>query len=202
MGVIRVLAIVSLAATAHADSKPRVDWERGLVIGTGVGVADRHAPSPEVARGTARRGAEDAARKQIAAALATLPLAAGGTLADKLPNPRIDAALASAITLAADPETDGAWTVTLAVPIESLRQALAGPRTIESGKGGDQAPPVVILDNAKATPAVGYSAPTLFVKTVPAYAASAPHVKARGIKAGVIDADGVGRGTLVIIPTP
>ena len=37
-----LLALVGLVATAQAD----VDWSRGLVVAEGVGIADRHAPSP------------------------------------------------------------------------------------------------------------------------------------------------------------
>ena len=131
--MIRALAIVVvMCATARADVK--IDWARGLVIADAVGIADRHAPNPAVARGTSRRGAEDAARKQLAGKLDDLPLAGGGKVGDKLKDKaikaRVDAAVASAMTLSADPETDGAWRVTLAVPIEAVRLAIAGPRTL------------------------------------------------------------------------
>src|SRR2546430_13453817 len=99
--------VLVLAATpARAD----VDWGKGLITADGVGVADRHAPSPAVARGTSRRGAEDQARRALASELAKLPLAAGRKLgADK-----IEKVVAGAFAVAAEPETDGAWRVTLA----------------------------------------------------------------------------------------
>ncbi len=57
-------AIAALTSSARADVA--VDWAKGLVTANGVGIADRHAPNPAVARGTSRRGAEDAARKKLA----------------------------------------------------------------------------------------------------------------------------------------
>ena len=124
------VVVASLTATAAAEP-PKVDWARGLVIADAVGVADRHAPNPAVARGTSRRGAEDAARKILAAEVAKLPVAGGGKVADKAKDvqvkARLDAAIATAIALDADPETDGAWHVTMAVPIEAVRLALDSP---------------------------------------------------------------------------
>jgi hypothetical protein len=52
---------------------PTIDWAAGQLVALGLGLADRHAPSPAVARGTARRGAEDAARAQLAALALTVP---------------------------------------------------------------------------------------------------------------------------------
>src|SRR5690349_14271660 len=144
-----ISALLLLCATARADVK--VDWARGLVIADAVGVADRHAPNPAVARGTSRRGAEEVAQKHLAAKLGELPLAGGGKVSDKAKDKdvkaRLDRAIASAITLAADPETDGAWKVTIAVPIEAVRQAIVGPRALGDS---DKGPPVVVVDGASA----------------------------------------------------
>src|SRR5438132_5423526 len=85
-------AVAAGAGRAAAD----VDWGKGLVTAEGVGVADRHAPSPAVARGTSRRGAEDQARRAIAAELGKLPLAAGGKVGDKLAADKIQAVVAGA----------------------------------------------------------------------------------------------------------
>ncbi|MEO8553708.1 MAG: hypothetical protein ABI678_27230, partial [Kofleriaceae bacterium] len=138
-----LLAVMLLAGAAHAE----VDWAKGLVTAPGVGIADRHAPNPAVARGTSRRAAEDAARGQLAKSIAALPVAGGGTVAtaakDAKIKARLERAIAQAISVAAQPETDGAWTVTMAVPIEALRQALAGePRTTA---GDDPAVPAVVI---------------------------------------------------------
>ncbi|MGE5184692.1 MAG: hypothetical protein ACM31C_21620, partial [Acidobacteriota bacterium] len=149
----KTLALVlAWCATAAADA--RVDWGQGLVLADGVSVADRHAPSPAVARGTARRVAEDLAKKAIAAELPSLPLAGGGKVGDKLNKPQLAEVVARAFAVAAEPETDGGWNVTMAVPIEAVRQAIAGPRALPAS--GDTGPAVVSVEGAAATPAVGW----------------------------------------------
>jgi hypothetical protein len=178
------------------------------VIADGIGLADRHAPNPAVARGTSRRDAEDAARKVLGGKLGELPLASGGTVAsraksDKAIKERLDRAVAAAILLTADPETDGAWRVTMAVPIEAVRLALIGPRVATEDKG----PQVIVVEGVSAKPAVGWevgkpgaslAAPTLWVADVPTWAQTAPRVKATSAKGGVIDADQSG-GTVATL---
>lgn len=164
---------------------------------TGVGLADRQAPNPAVARGPARRKAEDAARRALNAAVKALPVAGGGTVGDKVGDAaiarRIDRAIAAALATSATPETDGSWVVTLAVPLEAVRQALEGPRVL--GKTGDaEGPAVIVVEGAKTTPAIGTtiggaSVPIVWVKKLPAWAEKAPRIKARGAKDGAIDAD-------------
>ena len=194
----RLALALLLALVSPAAAGVKVDWAKGLVIADAVGVADRHAPNPAIARSTSRRGAEQVARRALAEALDHLPIAGGGTLAAKAKAKDVEARLAhavdAAITLAADPETDGAWRVTMAVPIEAVRQALAGPRVLP--EAGDAGPRVVIVDGVKSRPAVGYTigtlaAPTLWVTTIPAWAKDAPHVKSRRAKAGVIEVAGL-----------
>jgi hypothetical protein len=201
-----VIAILLFASSAQAA--PSVDWARGLVIADGIGLADRHAPNPAVARGTSRRAAEDAARKILAAKCADLPLASGGTVGtaakDAAVKDRLARAVANAVTLSADPETDGSWRVTMAVAVEAVRQAVDGPRVATEDKG----PPVVVVEGATAKPAVGWkvggsAAPTLWVASPPAWAKDAPHVKATSAKAGAIDIDGTDAtpATLFVILT-
>ena len=193
-----MIAIASAAprlATADREEVDggRVDWVAGRVTAGGTGIADRHAPSPAVALGTSRRFAEDAARRRLSAKLGSLPLADGGTLATKLADrwikARLDAAVEAAIAIAAEPETDGSWHVTLAVPLEAIRLALDPPRALPAA--GDSGPPVVVIDGVNAKPAIGWSVggvsvATLWVKEVPAWAKDAPHVKATSARAGMI----------------
>jgi hypothetical protein len=208
MAAVTALGVLALAAPARADVK--IDWARGLVTADAVGVADRHAPNPAVARGTSRRGAEEAAQKLLAAKLDELPLASGGKVADKAKDKAVKARLARvvdyAITIAADPETDGAWKVTLAVPIEAVRQAIAGPRTLGDG---DKGPAIVVVDGASAKPAVGWTiggveAAAIWVTEVPAWAKDARRAKAKAAKAGAIELDGIDAtaATLFVIVTP
>ena len=51
------------------------------------------------------------------------------------------------MVLAAEPETDGSWTVTLAVPIEAVREAMTGRRKL--APGGDADDPAVIVDGVQ-----------------------------------------------------
>lgn len=185
------------AADRAARDAAVVDWAAGWVIAGGTGIADRHAPSPAVALGTSRRGAEDAARRRIADALGALPLAGGGALADRLGDAalraRIDAAVAAAIAVAAEPETDGSWHVTLAVPLEAIRIALTAPRALPAA--GDRGPPVVVVEGVAARPAIGWTvagveAATVWVAAVPAWAKDAPRIAARSARGGAIDAPG------------
>jgi hypothetical protein len=201
-----VLLALLVATTARAD----VDWARGLVTADGVGIANRAAPSPAAARGPARRMAEEAARKQLAAQLPKLPLASGGTLGAKLKGDAelrsaIERAVANALVVAAEPETDGSWRVTMGVPIEAVRMAMAGTRAL-GASGDDGALPVVVVESG-AKPAVGYrigglAAAAVFVRQVPAWAAGAPRVKAKAAKAGRIDVEapaGASEATLFVV---
>lgn len=191
------LLVLALTATANAD----IDWAKGLVTAPGIGLADRQAPNPAVARGPARRRAEDAARTALAAAVPTLPLAGGGTVADKLGDAkvraRINAAVAGALGVTADPETDGSWRVTMAVPVEAVRQALVGPRALAAA--GDAGPAVVIVEGVSVAPGLGMTiggiaAATLWTKDLPTWTKGAPRIKARSVKGSVIEAD-VGKAT-------
>jgi hypothetical protein len=170
------LLILLVPVVAHAG----VDWASGLVTADGVGVADRHAPNPAVARGTSRRSAEDAAKQKLADQVAALPVATGGKVGDMVKGDtkvaaQLAAAVDHALTVSAEPETDGAWRVTMAVPIEAVRQALAGARELPAG--GDKDPPVTIVDGVGGKPVVGaLDAATIWVKDVPAWAKDAPHV--------------------------
>jgi hypothetical protein len=197
------------AADRDAGDAARIDWAAGWVIAGGTGIADRHAPSPAVALGTSRRGAEDAARQRIAGKLAALPLAGGGTLAARLADPavraRVDAAVAAAIPEAAEPETDGGWHVQLAVPIEAIRIALGAPRALPAA--GDRGPPVVVVEGVAARPAIGWTvagneAATVWVKDVPAWAKDAPRVTARSVRGSAIDAPSTGTPATLYVIVP
>lgn len=208
MRVMRSVIIVAVLATsAQAD----VDWATGMVEGRGVGVANRAAPNPATARGPARRAAEDAARVRLREQVSALPVAGGGTVGtqakDKAVMARVEQAIADAIEVSAEPETDGSWIVKLAVPTEAIRQALAGPRGFDIATD-DDGPAVVIVEGATATPAVGWKvgaldAAVIFVKDVPAWAKGAPKVKATGTGKGVIELAATGSAsTLFVVVTP
>jgi hypothetical protein len=201
------MALIGLGAqrsVARADraavDAARVDWAAGRIVAGGTGIADRHAPSPAVALGTSRRGAEGAARKRLADEAAKLPLATGGTLGQAARDPvvraRIAAAIAAANEVAAEPETDGSWHVSLAVPLEALRLAIAGPRALSPA--GDRGPQVVVVEGVTAKPALGWTiggvaGATVWVKSVkdlPAWAREAPRITATSAARGAIGVSG------------
>jgi len=128
--------------------------------------------------------AEDAAKQRLAVELPALPLARGGTLKDSLTpgsatQERIKKVIDRAITIAATPQTDGSWNVTLAVPIEAVRLALINDHGIRTmADRSDLGPPIVILEGVTTKPAVGqvvggWAAAVLWMKDVPAWAADA-----------------------------
>ncbi|HEU0033696.1 MAG TPA: hypothetical protein VFQ53_23880 [Kofleriaceae bacterium] len=195
--------VLAAGSTAHAD----VQWDKGLVTANGIGIADRHAPSPASAREPARRAAEDAARAKLAAQIPSLPLATKQTVKARLSEAkikaRIDRAVAAAIVIDSTPQTDGSWTVTMAVPIEAVRQAISGTRALDlkAGAKDDHAdPPVVVVTDVPLKPsivwAVGSSdAATIWVDSeaaLPAWAKAAPRAKAVGVKGGTIGLESTG----------
>lgn len=199
----RLLFAFCAVALAPGLARADVDWAKGLVTAPGVGVADRHAPNPAVARGTSRRVAEDAARAKLATEVAALPVAGGGKVGDKAKDAavkaRVAAAVEHAMEIAAEPETDGAWRVTMAVPIEAVRQAIGeGPRAL--GDKGDAPPPVVVVDGVGGKPVVGaVAAASVWVTAVPAWAADAPHVSGKRGKGGAIEGIDVQPQALYVI---
>jgi hypothetical protein len=185
----RLVATIAIAGWSSAAADARVDWARGLVIADGIGLADRHAPNPAVARGTSRRAAEDVAKAVILKEILRLPIAGGSELLKQgSARTRLDRAIEEAVALDADPETDGSWHVTLAVPIEAVRQAIAGPRELPDD--GDSVPPVVVVEGVSGKPMVGaLDAATLWVKGVPDWAKDAQRVRGRRGKDGAITLD-------------
>jgi hypothetical protein len=191
--VSRALASLGLLCALDGSAQADVDWAKGVVTAQGLGVADRHAPTPASAREPARRAAEDAARAKLKAELSDLPLAARTTLksklSDKAVKARIDRAIAAAITIDSTLHTDGSWNITLGVPIEAVRQAIAGPRAITKS---DDDPAIVVVEGVSRKPAVGVTVggvagATLWVREPPAWAKDAPRVKATAAKSGAIE---------------
>lgn len=203
MRVLLIATTIALGGSARAE----VDWAKGLVTAEGIGVASRSAPTPAAARGPARRLAEESARKQLAAHVGAVPVADGGTVAqhvkkDAAVKAAVEKAVAHAIVVASELETDGSWRVTMGVPIEALRQAIVGS---VRALGSDDGPPVVVVEGAGIKPAIGVkvgglSAATVFVKdsaALPAWAKDAPRVKAKDAKGGAAK----GRQATIDAPT-
>lgn len=161
------------AAVAAAQGAPAtadgVDWARGLVIARAVGTADRRAPSPTVARVGSLREAEDRARAALVAAARALPVAGGGTVGDALDADaaaaaRLDAAAVTLVEVETQWLPDGSVRIRRGLAVESIRQALAGPRAVAPAWAGadrdadaDAAPTSIVVDatGVAVTPAVG-----------------------------------------------
>jgi hypothetical protein len=200
MAIALVAAVAAAAPVTTKVAGADVDWTRGLVITHAVAPADRRSPSPAVARSGARRAAEDRGRLQLAAAARALPWAAGGTVGeavdDKGVAPALEAAVARAAVTAADYLTDGSVRVTMALPVEAVRQALDGPRAVAAGATVDGAVTAVVVDarGAKVAPAVGLAVgevrgPVLVARAKPPAAvlgAKVVTVKATAARAGTL----------------
>ncbi len=176
----RALVLLALA-TAPAAATPLVvavapgvtlDWSRGALVATGVGPADRNAPSPTVARVGAARAAEQAARAALAAAVAQVP-AVGGRFDPRTAAVARELALAPVVAIARG--TDGSARVTVALGLEALRQARSGPRPV-AGDDGALVTAYVDARRLPVAPAVGlavvhggdrWAGPTRFVAAVP-----------------------------------
>ena len=159
-----LLGVLGGAAPAHAealrttDDRGHVtDWSAGQLVARGLGVADRRAPSPAVARDAARRRAIADAVRQLIAGAEQLPLAGGQRLFDRLAKERLaELAAAEAVVLAAELLVDGSWRVEVALPLEALRQAAFAAPASASGarvlpaKGDASAAPAVVIVRAPA----------------------------------------------------
>jgi hypothetical protein len=216
-----VALITAVASTAAADvvdttaDGATIDWSRGVVTATGVGLADRHAPSPAVGRVASRRRAEDAARGKLAAALAQVPWIAGGSPEALGVLAKRDGWLETrAVVIDATLNPDGSWRVTLGLPIEAIRIGLAGPRVLPTA-GDRDAPRAVVIDarvvkGLAPVGGVGIGSATATGTTLwrdrdpPAALVGAKPVRlaATGFTAGVLAVDGTVPdlgGTLIVV---
>jgi hypothetical protein len=166
-----VLAVLVMSGVARADvtqsiKGATVDWSDGTITAQGIGPADRHAPSPAVARDAALARAKKAAAARLIAAAEALPGAHG--LDDKQLAPVADQATVATM----DVGTDGSVTVALRIPIEAVRVAIAGPRAATPAV---EAPPTTVIVDAtklKLKPQLGleiggWTGPVLFVDAMP-----------------------------------
>jgi hypothetical protein len=147
------------ALTAAVAPGVTVDWTRGALLARGVAAADRHAPSPAVARVAAERRAVDRARARLAVAVDRVPGAAaaasGGTVAADV-RAAIARELERAPVIVRDFRPDGSVLVEVGLGLEALRQVTAGPRVLVAG-ADEGAASLVVADGRAAgvQPALG-----------------------------------------------
>lgn len=140
------------------DDRGRVtDWTAGQLTARGLGVADRHAPSPAAARDAAKRRAIADAAAQLVSAAAELPLAGGELVGARVTAVVLAELAAEASLSSAEPLVDGSWRVELALPLEALRQAAAGAARPAPADGDAAAVPAVLVVRAPAgfSPVIG-----------------------------------------------
>ena len=172
----------SAALVRDLGEGAQLDWTRGLLVARGAAAGDLRAPSPNVARLGAERGARDAARTRLRDLAMRTPLAGGGTVGQALKKDaaaasRLDRALEATIDLDVDLGTDGSVVLRTALPLEAVRAALHGPSPMPVGAPAD-APTALVVTGARLPggPALGlaisagperYAGPTLFLARPP-----------------------------------
>lgn len=189
-----------------SDAAASVDWTRGMIVAEGVAAADLRAPSPRVARVKAARQARASARKGLlrrARALALGERTVGAAAdADESGAERLQKSVERAQQLSVSYASDGSVVLTLGLPLESVRTAVAGPSTHRRpvADEADSGPAIttVVLDARAAgiAPALGLSVsgpagahagPTVFhrsEKSALADARAGAHILTAGARAG------------------
>jgi hypothetical protein len=215
--ILTAVAVAGSASAARADVRDElpsggaVDWSSGLVTATGIGLADRHAPSPAVGRAASRRRADDAARAKLAVALGEVAWVAGDSPGELAKREGWIAAHAVVVDATLNP--DGSWRVTMGLPVEAIRTGLGGVRSLPAGGDTDETRALVIdARSIDAAPVGGVAigdakvaGATLWVVAPPgkAVVGEAPvERKAKAMKDGVIDVDGAvpdTAGTLIVV---
>jgi hypothetical protein len=225
VGVIARALVVTCALAASANAAPwtavgeggvAIDWSAGTLRAKGIGPADRHAPSPAVARVGAKRAAEIQARAKLLKAARALKVADGGSVGaaidkDAKAKARLEGEIERAPVVETDLLTDGSARVTLTLGIEAVRQALSGSRTATT----DESAVVWIVDAKSATPAVGWAlkvggtrwdGPVLFARDRSGAPADAVAAKATSATDGVLSVSGPTApppaGALVVVVVP
>jgi hypothetical protein len=139
-----LLALLWLAPKGVVETRPgrvHVDWTAGRITAVGVGAPDLRAPGPSVARVTTERVARREARKRLLETAQALPLASGKRAGA---GAWLDAAAQLVHDLEVRHSSDGSVEVTLSLPLEAVRQALAGEAVPPTGVDG--APTAVLVD--------------------------------------------------------
>jgi hypothetical protein len=135
------------------SSAGTVDWAAGELRVQAVGLADRRAPTPDIARPAALARAESKARELLMTELTKLPWADGKTVAEHLTLAQRSEAVALASVTLATPQVDGGWQITITLPLEIVRQLAQGPREVTGGNSERTAATELIID-ARALPIV------------------------------------------------
>lgn len=149
---ILVLA-VSAGRTARAE-KPRVDWKRGLLIGSGAAAGDLRSPTRQLARVKATRQAKTRCQGALMEAAAKIALAGGKKRMDAK---KLDLLAEGLVHLGVDHGSDGSVVVEMALPLDGLRSLFFSSDIPLAGQGGSASPVLVDARGLKLKPAIGYT---------------------------------------------
>ena len=118
---------VSAEVSGVASAETRVDWEKGTITASAVGVADLRAPSPNIASVSAERHARQQAAAELEKTVRDLPLAAGAKLGDELH------ALIDGTASHIERQSDGSVKLSIALSLATVSSLAAGIPAPESG---------------------------------------------------------------------
>ncbi len=198
-----VVLIVLGLGSSDVQAKPRVDWERGLLIASAAAPSDLRAPTTELARVKAERIATKRCEVLLRQAAAALPMASGKTAARVLGD-ELKSAKFSLIPLKTDHGSDGSVVVTMALPIDRLRTLHFGPSSPAAADATQAQAIFVDARGLKLVPGVGlgievqgeaYHGPVVFFNDEAAATAAttagsgmqkAAPLKATSVKRGIV----------------
>jgi hypothetical protein len=218
IGLVAALAALAVAGSGQpsdqvverAADRALVDWTAGLVTARGASAADLQTPDPTVARIRAERIARNRARVELARAARSLRLASGGSVEDRAARDRdVGGRLDRAVEAAADHHveygSDGSVEVSVALPIETVRQAVDGVAGPPELAGPKVSAVVVDAGRALAGPRLGvalrvgdqrYAGPSVYYRgTTPAMTDARLGAHVQRVRATALE-----EGDLVVAP--
>ena len=122
----RVVLVAALAAaSAFAQTKGEIDWNRRVLVGHGQGAPDLNAPSVAVARLGAERAAKVDAYRNALESLKGLQAQSGGTVGSLLQSDsslmaRVDGTLKGVKPIKTHYFSDGGVSLDIEVPLDDL----------------------------------------------------------------------------------
>jgi hypothetical protein len=128
------------------SSAATVDWTAGELRVYAVGLADRRAPTPDIARPAALARAQAKARELLMIEITKLPWADGKTVAEHLTATQRNEAVSLAQVTSATPQVDGGWQITMNLPLEIVRQLAQGPRSVAIGNSEPTVSENIVVD--------------------------------------------------------
>ena len=133
-----VLVAALAAASAFAQTKGEIDWNRRVLVGHGQGAPDLNAPSVAVARLGAERAAKVDAYRNALESLSGLQVQSGGTVGSLLQSDsslmaRVDGTLKGVKPIKTHYFSDGGVSLDIEVPLDDLPPDLSRAIRVPAG---------------------------------------------------------------------